>query len=82
MQELLPPDIQAQFGASRELIRNIYSSFHKLRDRAERMAFRSAENATDLLLFGKELRQELRFRVFGLANMCFLKPDKGASLIY
>ncbi|XP_051877238.1 sorting nexin-8a isoform X4 [Pristis pectinata] len=53
--ELLPPDIQAQFGASRELIRNIYSSFHKLRDRAERMAFRSAENATDLLLFGKEL---------------------------
>ncbi|XP_062914705.1 sorting nexin-8a isoform X1 [Mobula hypostoma] len=53
--ELLPPDIQAQFGASRELIRNIYSSFHKLRDRAERMAFRSAENASDLLLFGKEL---------------------------
>ncbi|XP_043567747.1 sorting nexin-8-like [Chiloscyllium plagiosum] len=53
--ELLPPDIQAQFGASRELIRNIYNSFHKLRDRAERMANRSAENATDLLLFGKEL---------------------------
>ncbi|XP_067912030.1 sorting nexin-8a isoform X2 [Heterodontus francisci] len=53
--ELLPPDIQAQFGASRELIRNIYNSFHKLRDRAERMACRSAENATDLLLFGKEL---------------------------
>ncbi|XP_069784393.1 sorting nexin-8a isoform X3 [Narcine bancroftii] len=53
--ELLPPDIQAQFGASRELIRNIYNSFRKLRDRAERMAFRSAENASDLLLFGKEL---------------------------
>ncbi|GCB83941.1 hypothetical protein scyTo_0024517, partial [Scyliorhinus torazame] len=54
--ELLPPDIQAQFVASRELIRNLYNSFHKLRDRAERMANRSAENATDLLLFGKELR--------------------------
>uniref|UniRef100_A0A4W3IE12 Sorting nexin 8a n=1 Tax=Callorhinchus milii TaxID=7868 RepID=A0A4W3IE12_CALMI len=53
--DLLPPDIQAQFGASRELIRNIYNSFHKLRDRAERMASRSADNATDLLLFGKEL---------------------------
>ncbi|KAK2893628.1 sorting nexin-8a isoform X1 [Channa argus] len=53
--EYLPADIQAQFSTSRELIRNIHNSFQKLRDRAEKMAERSKENATDLLLFGKEL---------------------------
>ncbi|XP_067088933.1 sorting nexin-8a [Osmerus mordax] len=53
--EYLPADIQAQFSASRELIRNIHNSFVKLRDRAERMAERSKENATDLLMFGREL---------------------------
>uniref|UniRef100_A0A3B3Z8G2 PX domain-containing protein n=1 Tax=Periophthalmus magnuspinnatus TaxID=409849 RepID=A0A3B3Z8G2_9GOBI len=53
--EYLPADIQAQFSTSRELIRNIHNSFFKLRDRAEKMAERSKENATDLLLFGKEL---------------------------
>lgn len=42
---------------SRELIRNIYNSFHKLRDRAERMVSRAIDNAADLLIFGKELRQ-------------------------
>lgn len=46
-----------QFAISRELIRNIYNSFHKLRDRAERMAARAVDNAADLLIFGKELRQ-------------------------
>ncbi|XP_012672255.2 sorting nexin-8a isoform X2 [Clupea harengus] len=53
--EYLPADIQAQFSSSRELIKNIHNSFHKLRDRAEKMAERSKENATDLLMFGKEL---------------------------
>uniref|UniRef100_A0AAQ5XAQ6 PX domain-containing protein n=1 Tax=Amphiprion ocellaris TaxID=80972 RepID=A0AAQ5XAQ6_AMPOC len=53
--EYLPADIQAQFSTSRELIRNIYNSFQKLRDRAEKMAERSKENATDLLMFGREL---------------------------
>uniref|UniRef100_A0A8C3G0I4 Sorting nexin 8a n=1 Tax=Cyclopterus lumpus TaxID=8103 RepID=A0A8C3G0I4_CYCLU len=53
--EYLPADIQAQFSASRELIRNIHNSFQKLRDRAEKMAERSKENATDLLMFGREL---------------------------
>lgn len=42
--------------ASRELIKNIHSSFNRLRDRAEKMAERSKENATDLLMFGRELR--------------------------
>ncbi|KAK1343625.1 hypothetical protein QTO34_016405 [Cnephaeus nilssonii] len=42
---------------SRELIRSIYNSFYKLRDRAERMAARAIDNAADLLIFGKELRQ-------------------------
>lgn len=41
---------------SRELIRNIYNSFHKLRDRAERMVSRAIDKR-DLLIFGKELRQ-------------------------
>ncbi|KAG7269598.1 hypothetical protein CRUP_028650 [Coryphaenoides rupestris] len=48
--EYLPTDIQNQFSASRELIRNIHNSFHKLRDRAEKMAERSKGNATDLLI--------------------------------
>ncbi|KAA8585310.1 hypothetical protein FQN60_004004, partial [Etheostoma spectabile] len=53
--EHLPADIQAQFSTSRELIRNIHNSFQKLRDRAEKMAERSKENAADLLMFGREL---------------------------
>uniref|UniRef100_A0A8C5EN97 PX domain-containing protein n=1 Tax=Gouania willdenowi TaxID=441366 RepID=A0A8C5EN97_GOUWI len=53
--EYLPSDIQAQFSTSREMIRNIHNSFQKLRDRAEKMAERSKENATDLLMFGREL---------------------------
>ncbi|KAI7803331.1 sorting nexin-8a [Triplophysa rosa] len=53
--DYLPADIQGQFSLSRELIRNIHNSFQKLRDRAEKMAERSKENATDLQMFGKEL---------------------------
>ncbi|XP_051995855.1 sorting nexin-8-like isoform X2 [Xyrauchen texanus] len=53
--DYLPADIQVQFSSSRELIRNIHNSFQKLRDRAERMAERSMENAIDLQMFGKEL---------------------------
>ncbi|CAI5791866.1 sorting nexin-8 isoform X1 [Podarcis lilfordi] len=53
--DFLPADIQVQFAASRELIRNIYNSFYKLRDRTERIASRAVDNASDLLLFGKEL---------------------------
>ncbi|MBZ3881842.1 Sorting nexin-8 [Sciurus carolinensis] len=55
--DFLPSDIQTQFAVSRELIRNIYNSFYKLRDRAERIASRAIDNAADLLIFGKELRQ-------------------------
>ncbi|KAG9342995.1 hypothetical protein JZ751_015212 [Albula glossodonta] len=55
LQEYLPADVQGQFASSRELIRNILCSFHKLRDRVERVAERSKENSTDLLMFGKEL---------------------------
>uniref|UniRef100_A0A3Q2QUL7 Sorting nexin 8a n=1 Tax=Fundulus heteroclitus TaxID=8078 RepID=A0A3Q2QUL7_FUNHE len=53
--DYLPADIQPQFATSRELIKNIHNSFHRLRDRAEKMAERSKENATDLLQFGREL---------------------------
>uniref|UniRef100_A0A452TMH8 Sorting nexin 8 n=1 Tax=Ursus maritimus TaxID=29073 RepID=A0A452TMH8_URSMA len=53
--DFLPADIQTQFAVSRELIRNVYNSFHKLRDRAERIASRAIDNAADLLIFGKEL---------------------------
>uniref|UniRef100_A0A2K5K1P8 PX domain-containing protein n=1 Tax=Colobus angolensis palliatus TaxID=336983 RepID=A0A2K5K1P8_COLAP len=56
--DFLPADIQAQFAISRELIRNIYNSFHKLRDRAERIASRAIDNAADLLIFGKELGKQ------------------------
>ncbi len=62
LQDYLPGDIQSQFSSSRELIKNIHNSFQKLRDRAERMAERSKENATDLLMFGKELRYHLILR--------------------
>ncbi|XP_019722004.1 sorting nexin-8a isoform X2 [Hippocampus comes] len=53
--EYLPADIQAQFSVSRELIKNIHNSFCKLRERAERIAERSKGNASDLLMFGREL---------------------------
>ncbi|XP_054616625.1 sorting nexin-8a isoform X2 [Dunckerocampus dactyliophorus] len=53
--DYLPTDIQTQFSQSRELIKNIYNSFYKLRERAEKMAERSKGNASDLLLFGREL---------------------------
>ncbi|XP_011376819.1 sorting nexin-8 isoform X2 [Pteropus medius] len=53
--DFLPADIQTQFAVSRELIRNVYNSFYKLRDRAERIASRAIDNAADLLIFGKEL---------------------------
>nr|XP_020007694.1 sorting nexin-8 [Castor canadensis] len=53
--DFLPADIQSQFSVSRELIRNVYHSFYKLRDRAERIATRAIDNAADLLMFGKEL---------------------------
>lgn len=52
----LPEDIQSQAAANREVIASIHSSFYKLRDVAERMAQRSRENSTDLLMFGKDLR--------------------------
>uniref|UniRef100_A0A2K5F8Q4 PX domain-containing protein n=1 Tax=Aotus nancymaae TaxID=37293 RepID=A0A2K5F8Q4_AOTNA len=53
--DFLPADIQAEFAISRELIWNIYNSFHKLQDSAERIALRAVDNAADLLIFGKEL---------------------------
>ncbi|XP_036913830.1 sorting nexin-8 isoform X2 [Sturnira hondurensis] len=53
--DFLPADVQTQFALSRELIRNVYNSFYKLRDRAERIASRAIDNAADLLTFGKEL---------------------------
>uniref|UniRef100_A0A2K5RFA2 PX domain-containing protein n=1 Tax=Cebus imitator TaxID=2715852 RepID=A0A2K5RFA2_CEBIM len=54
MNYVFPADIQAQFAISRELIRNTYNSFHKLRDRAERITWRAIHKAADLLIFGKE----------------------------
>ncbi|XP_077591265.1 sorting nexin-8a [Stigmatopora nigra] len=53
--EYLPADIQAQFAASRELIKNIHNSFSRLREKAEKIAERSKGNASDLLMFGNEL---------------------------
>ncbi|KAJ8792720.1 hypothetical protein J1605_019540 [Eschrichtius robustus] len=73
--DFLPADIQTQFAISRELIRNIYNSFHKLRDRAERMVSRAIDNAADLLIFGKELRQALK----GLSVEFALLADKAAQ---
>ncbi|ELK09237.1 Sorting nexin-8 [Pteropus alecto] len=64
--DFLPADIQTQFAVSRELIRNVYNSFYKLRDRAERIASRAIDNAADLLIFGKELRQVAPLGSMGL----------------
>ncbi|KAK2102530.1 sorting nexin [Saguinus oedipus] len=52
--DFIPADIQAQFAISWKLTQNIYSSFHKLRDRTERIASRAIDNAADLI-FRKEL---------------------------
>ncbi|XP_056592032.1 sorting nexin-8 [Triplophysa dalaica] len=53
----LPEDMHSQAATNREVIANIHNSFHKLRDVAERMAQRSRENSTDLLMFGKDLSE-------------------------
>ncbi|KAK7162094.1 hypothetical protein R3I94_004671 [Phoxinus phoxinus] len=53
----LPEDMKSQAAANREVITSIHSSFNKLRDVAERMAQRSRENSTDLLMFGKDLSE-------------------------
>ncbi|XP_052401373.1 sorting nexin-8-like isoform X8 [Carassius gibelio] len=53
----LPEEIHTEAAANREVIANIHSSFNKLRDVAERMAQRSRENSTDLLMFGKDLSE-------------------------
>lgn len=53
--DFLPADIQTQFAASGELIRNSYNSFHQLRDLAEQVASSAIGSAADLLMFGKEL---------------------------
>ncbi|KAI7811352.1 sorting nexin-8 isoform X2 [Triplophysa rosa] len=53
----LPEDIHSQAATNREVIANIHNSFQKLRDVAERMAQRSRENSTDLLMFGKDLSE-------------------------
>ncbi|XP_077979974.1 sorting nexin-8-like [Glandiceps talaboti] len=53
--ELVPMDTQLQFGNSKEQIRCMSVSFTKIKDMAERMARRSAEEATDMLLMCKEL---------------------------
>uniref|UniRef100_A0A8C1WIC8 Sorting nexin 8b n=1 Tax=Cyprinus carpio TaxID=7962 RepID=A0A8C1WIC8_CYPCA len=53
----IPEDIQTHAATNREVIANIHSSFNKLRDVAERMAQRSRENSTDLLMFGKDLSE-------------------------
>ncbi|KAG1927717.1 sorting nexin-8 [Pimephales promelas] len=53
----LPEGMQSQAAANREVIASIHSSFNKLRDVAERIAQRSRENSTDLLMFGKDLSE-------------------------
>uniref|UniRef100_A0A8C5M7R9 PX domain-containing protein n=1 Tax=Leptobrachium leishanense TaxID=445787 RepID=A0A8C5M7R9_9ANUR len=53
--EFLPSDIQVQFAASTELIRNICNSVYKLRDCAKRTAAWAINNVTHLLVFSKEL---------------------------
>ncbi|XP_030634909.1 sorting nexin-8 [Chanos chanos] len=50
-----PDDIHAQTASSREVVENLLASFHRLRNMVERMAQRSRENSTDLLMFGKDL---------------------------
>lgn len=47
--DFLPADIQTLFAVSRELIRNISNSFHKLRDLAEQIAASAIDNAADLM---------------------------------
>ncbi|XP_067260989.1 sorting nexin-8 [Chanodichthys erythropterus] len=53
----LPEEMRSKAAANREVIASIHSSFNKLRDVAERMAQRSRENSTDLLMFGKDLSE-------------------------
>ncbi|XP_006821836.1 sorting nexin-8-like [Saccoglossus kowalevskii] len=53
--DLVPLDTQLQFGNAKEQIRAMFSAFTKMKEMAERMARRSAEQASDMLLVCKEL---------------------------
>lgn len=49
-------DTQTQIGNSKEHIKMLFNSLSKLKDITERMVLRSANYATDMIQFGKELR--------------------------
>nr|XP_002127832.1 sorting nexin-8 [Ciona intestinalis] len=53
--DLVPPETQTEFAASKEHIRQITTHVVKLRDMATRISERSKGNAADILGFGKEL---------------------------
>nr|CAB3266468.1 sorting nexin-8 [Phallusia mammillata] len=53
--ELVPPDTQTEFAASKEQIKQVTTHVQKLRDMATRIAERSKGNAADMQGFGTEL---------------------------
>ncbi|XP_067671895.1 sorting nexin-8-like [Haliotis asinina] len=53
--DLVPMDTQVQLSNSKEHIRLLFNSVSKMKDIGERMVQRSAEFASDMLQFGREL---------------------------
>lgn len=55
MQDLVPIDSVNQFSIVREQMKQVFNGFLQLKDVTERMVERSKQEASDMLLFGKEL---------------------------
>jgi len=53
--DLVPPETQMEFAASKDQIRQLSVHVVKLRDQATRVAERSKGNSSDMMGFGKEL---------------------------
>ena len=56
LQELVPMDTQTQLANSKEHIRMLTDAVTRMKDIAEQMVIRSTGFATDMLLFGRQLR--------------------------
>ncbi|XP_072048997.1 sorting nexin-8-like isoform X2 [Amphiura filiformis] len=53
--DLVPMDTQIQLGNSREQLRNLANGLSQMKQVVDQMAVRSLSNASDMLLFAKEL---------------------------
>ncbi|XP_054712523.1 sorting nexin-8-like [Uloborus diversus] len=70
-EELVPIDSANQLSVVREQMKQVFSGFQQLKDVAERVVERTKLDASDMLLFGKEL--------CSLANSASVESDWGSG---